>query len=456
MTDPAIGSEPPWPPIEEISADVRAGRVRPDGPAREALRRIRAAGSAAGAFTRTRPPGAVDPRGRLAGVPFAIKDNMDLAGEVTTAGTAAGGLAPAAADATVVAMLAAAGAVPVGRANMSELACAAVTENTLYGTARNPWDPRRSPGGSSGGSAVAVAAGLVPFALGTDTGGSVLIPAALTGVCGIRPTGGRVPIAGVTPLSTTLDTVGVLATRARDLRTALAEMVGPGVTPSPLGAFPPVTEPPVRDGPPLAGLRVGVLDGWFRDGCDAGVLAAVDAAVSELRRLGASLSAVRLPLAEEVTAAAKTLVWAEAAVSYRPFTDAGSPNESVRRRLLDGERVPIADYLEARRLRTRWRDEVAAVLSELDVLAAPVVPIPPPPIGVDQEEITRTLVRLTYPGCMAGTPAVSLPCGPAGALPTGMQLIGPWGGEGLLLRIADAYMTAKFSGVCPTPGSGTG
>jgi aspartyl-tRNA(Asn)/glutamyl-tRNA(Gln) amidotransferase subunit A len=451
MREPAL----PWPEVARIADDVRDGRTDPAAPARRALRRIDKDDRSLGAFTRTRMP-AVGDRGRLAGVPFAVKDNIDLAGETTTAGTVVSGRPPAAADATVVQRMRHEGAVVVGTTNMSEFACSAVTENQHYGITRNPWHLDRSPGGSSGGAAAAVSAGMVPVALGTDTGGSVLIPAALTGICGIRPTAGRISVEGVVPLSPTLDTVGVLARRVDDLQEVMSVLDVANETSSPLGSFPPVVRHDASTERPLTGTRIGVLTGWFREGCDDAVLAAVDAAVAELAALGATTTTVALPSAAAVTAAAKTIVWAEAAVAYREFTTTPPRHSSVLHRLTDGASTPVGDFIEALRVRTRWSREMAAAFADVDVLVSATTPIPAPPVGSDQETVTRTLVRLTYPGCQAGTPAVSIPCGLVDGLPIGLQLIAAWGAEGRLLDVAGTYTAAKYAGVAPIPGSGTG
>ncbi|MFI0418691.1 amidase [Spongiactinospora sp. 9N601] len=440
MNDPIVR----WPEITAMAADVRTGRTPPAEPARDALLRIGRDDRRWRAFTSTLPPAATG-EGPLAGVPFGVKDNFDVRGRVTHAGTDGAGREPAGTTAAAITLLTRAGAVLVGTTNMSELACAAVTENPWYGVCRNPWDPSHGAGGSSGGSAAAVSGGLVPFALGTDTGGSVLIPAALTGICGLRPTSGRISTAGVVLSSPTLDTVGVLAARVTDLR-AVADVLG-AQEPGPHGrAFP----------LPLAGLRVGVLHGWFRERCSAGVLAQVDGAVAELSSLGARCEPVLLPGVEDVLAAGRTIVWAEAARGYREFTGGHTANPAILRRLRDGDRISAADYRAAQDRRERWRRLVSRTFAEADILVSATTPSTAPRVGADQEEVTRTLVALTYPVSMAGTPAVSVPAGVSEGLPVGLQMIGPWDGERRLLDVATVYLAAKYRGTAPVPGGGNG
>ncbi|OPG07552.1 amidase, partial [Microbispora sp. GKU 823] len=296
-----MNGPPPLPEgtVARLAAAVRAGQAPPSGPARDALARIAELDPELHAFTQVFTDAVpVSPTGPLAGVPVAVKDNIDVEGRVTGLGRPVDERSAAARDAGAVALLRAAGAVVVGKTNLPEFASSAVTVNAHYGDARNPRDPRRTAGGSSGGSAAAVAAGMVPAALGTDTGGSVLIPAALTGVCGFRPTYGRVGTGGVIPLSPSLDTVGVIAPGPADVRELMRVLLGPW---------------PGQDGAVrLPGLRVGVLGGEFGE-AEGGVRECVEAALDLLRAAGSATRPVELPSAPRARRHARVLYAAEAA-----------------------------------------------------------------------------------------------------------------------------------------------
>ncbi|MBW4720527.1 amidase family protein [Saccharothrix obliqua] len=379
--------------------------------------------------------------GPLAGIPFSVKDNIDVRGLPTTAGSPLLGAAPAEVDASVVGVLRDAGAVVLGKTNLHELAFGITSDNAAFGPVRNPVDPTRSAGGSSGGSAVGVALGVVPFALGTDTGGSVTIPAAFCGVVGFRPSTGRYPGDGVVNLSTTRDTIGLHARTARDVRT-----VDEVITREPVDLSPAA----------LAGLRVGLPRSRFRD-LDPDVARAVRAALSTVERAGAEL--VEVDLGDDVDVAAGSgndLVFFEAPrlLARRVVgPPAGwhhrvaSPDVAALIETITAVPLPVDQYEEARAARLRLRRAYADLFGRVDVLAFPTTPVPPPPIGADRvvvlngrpAPIFATVTRNAGPGTVAGVPAVSLPAGVTReGLPVGLCLEAHPFGDSRLLRVAEA------------------
>jgi AtzE family amidohydrolase len=432
-----------------------------------ALARIRASAASLNAFTRVTEArawaeaSAVDATiaagrdaGPLAGVPYAVKNLYDLEGEVTVAGSKILRGAPAAtADATVVARLRAAGAVCLGALNMGEFAYDFVTENVHDGATRNPRDLARSAGGSSGGSGAAVAAGLVSFTLGTDTNGSIRVPASFCGVWGLKPTFGRLSRAGTFPFVASLDHVGPLAGSVRDLALAYDAMQGPDDR-DPACAMRDQSPamPDLEQG--VNGVRVAVLDGYFAGGGDPSVHAAVD-------RVAAALGAerrVELPAVAEARAAAFVMTSTEGGRLHldRLRDRAHDFDPATRDRLFAGAMLPAAWYLQAQRFRAWWRTSVLPVFEDADVLLAPATPVPATTIG--QEWMTiggrELLVRpnlglFTQPISFIGLPVIAAPIQRAsGSLPVAVQLIGrPWN-EAVLLRVARHLETM---GVCAAP-----
>jgi len=377
-------------------------------------RRIAAADGRIHAFTQVLDPGPGGD-GPLAGTPVAVKDNIDVAGAVTGLGRPLDEHPPAGRDAAVVAALRGAGALVVGKTNLPEFASSAVSGNAHYGAARNPADLTRTAGGSSGGSAAAVAAGLVPLAIGTDTAGSVLMPAALTGCCGLRPTFGLLDTTGVAPLSPSLDTVGIFGEQPGDLAVVLAALTGGTAATAP------------------ADVRIGVLGGLF-DEADKAVLESVRAAVRTLRAGGTRSSRVTLPAARDAARHGRAIYLEEVARTYAALLDPTrtyAPTVEARR----GAGDPAAAG-QARDFQPGWQAEVDVVLEELDVLLAPTTPIVAP--RLPGEEVAADLVRFTYPICLAGNPAVSIPCGTAAGLPVGLLLVGRRGADRDLLAVAAA------------------
>jgi AtzE family amidohydrolase len=438
-----------------IAAAVRAGKVRARDVVADALARIARRDVALNAFTAVLSERAradadtIDRRlaqgddpGPLAGVPFAVKNLFDIAGVSTLAGSKINAdRAPATRDATAVARLRASGAVLVGALNMDEYAYGFTTENTHYGPTRNPHDPSRIAGGSSGGSAAAVAAGLVPLTLGTDTNGSIRVPAALCGVFGLKPTFGRVSRAGVAPLAWSFDHVGPLARHVADLAAAFDTIAGPD-TLDPSCA--------TRSSPPSAGelergadgLRIAILGGHFARLAADEALAAV---ARVARALGVSRE-VTLPEVHRARAAAQVITACEAAAIHLENlrSRAVDFDPMTRDRLLAATLLPASAYLRAQRLRAWFRERVAEVFRDADVLLAPTTPWTAPAIGapwmtrIDGVEVpTRGhLGAFTQPLSFIGLPVVSVPITTPGSLPVGVQLIGRPFEEASILRVA--------------------
>lgn len=378
----------------------------------------------------------------LDGMTVVVKDNIDIAGVCGTRGSKwfADRVSPA--DATVVTRLRRAGGLILGTANMHEFAYGGTSNNPHFGAVRNPWDPGRIPGGSSGGSAAAVAAGWVTGSLGTDTGGSVRCPAALCGVSGLRPTFGVVSNHGVYPIGPISDTVGPMARRAADVGRLFAAIRGhdPLDPDSVAYAGAPAVPTNVVSG---GELRVGVPSNWFLDDVEPDVAKAVLEAVETLRGLGASIRQVEIPGSERANEVAKVLVNVEALAIHnqRLEEDPDRFGEDVVRRLrlasgLKGWEV-AALYREAKHLRVNLLEPFTAV----DVILSPTVPRAAVPIDTaEMISTTFEVTRFTYLWGIAGVPALSIPCGfSATGLPLGLQIVGPPHADLLLCAIGEAY-----------------
>ena len=444
--------------IAQAAAALRRGDASAEALTEACLARIAARDGALNAFIRVlqheareaartadRELAAGTDRGLLHGIPISVKDLFDLTGTPTTAASQVRAEHVATADAGVVARLKAAGAVIVGKTNLHEFAFGTTNEDSAYGPVRHPLDENRSPGGSSGGAAASVLAGMAFGAVGTDTGGSIRIPAAACGLVGLKPTTREIPLDGVVPLSETLDHAGPLCRSVADAAALYSVMAGR-----------PIPEERTRD---VRGLRVGVLRDYFTTLLDAEVSRAFDIACEQLTTAGARLTTVSVPHAPDIGPVYLHLVLSEAAAFHaatldsRP--DAYTPN--VRIRLEMGRYILAEDYVRAMRGREILTGEVDAALEDQDVLLLPALAIPAPKLGTttvrlsgSDEPIRNVMLRLTQLFNITGHPALSLPCGKTmSGLPIGLQLVGRRGATPDLLQAAAAIEAQCAPG---TPG----
>ncbi|PLX74394.1 MAG: Asp-tRNA(Asn)/Glu-tRNA(Gln) amidotransferase GatCAB subunit A [Azoarcus sp.] len=413
--------------------------------------------------------------GPLTGIPLAHKDVFCTEGVLTTCGSKMLSNFVSPYDAHVVSLLKNAGAVSLGKTNMDEFAMGSSNENSHFGPARNPWNPGHVPGGSSGGSAAAVAARLVPIATGTDTGGSVRQPAAFTGVTGIKPTYGAVSRYGMIAYASSLDQGGAFGASAEDCALLLSAMTGFDARDStsldrPTENYADALAPASSD-KPLAGLRIGLPREFFADGMSDEVRAAIDAAIEQYRALGATTVEVSLPNAKLAIPAYYVIAPAEASSNLSRFdgvrfghraAEYGDLNDmycksraegfgaEVKRRILVGTYVLShgyydAYYLQAQKLRRLIAEDFRKALSECDVIAGPTSPTTAWALGAMGDDPVQMYLADIYTIAvnLAGLPGLSHPCGfGAGSLPVGMQLIGNYFAEGKLLATAHQYQQA--------------
>ena len=437
-----------------IAGAVRSGAVSAVEVAEATLARIAARDPALNSFTATtRVRALADARavdaalarggdtGPLAGAPFAVKSLFDIAGLVTIAGSKIDREGePAIADATIVRRLANAGAILVGALNMDEYAYGFTTENTHYGPAHNPHDPARIAGGSSGGSAAAVGGGLVPFALGSDTNGSIRVPASLCGIFGLKPTYGRLSRAGARLLAASLDHVGPLARTVGDLAAVYDAMQGPDpLDPACAGRTVEPALPELDHG--AAGLRIAVTGGYFAGSGEAA------AAVEKVARALGVTRTIEIPEAARARAAAFVITASEGASLH--FADlktrAGDFDPMTRDRFLAGALIPANWVIAAQRFRRWYREQVLALFHDTDILLMPATPCSAPLIGQETIEIDGVALAArpylgvyTQPLSFIGLPVVAAPLRAAGALPIGVQIVAaPWR-ESAALRVARA------------------
>ena len=385
-------------------------------------------------------------RGPLHGIPISLKDNICTKGVRTTAGSRILRDFVPEHDALVVTKLKEAGAILLGKTNMHEFAYGVTSNNPHYGPVHNPWDLARIPGGSSGGSAASVAAGLCFGSIGTDTGGSIRIPASLCGVVGLKPTRGQVSDSGVIPLSPTLDCTGPLARTTRDTAILLGAIAQ---SDSPLSG----SSSARRFAAKFPKCRLGLPNEVFFDPLSDEIRQAFDAALRDFRKLGTDVRRISVPLLNESEEAGNQIAWAEATHYHQQAEHfpgrAHDYGEDVRARLEMGTKVLATCYLQSLYLRTRFIHQLLSAMDEVsvDVLAVPTTPISAPLIGEETTSLaaakhpTRALLlRNNRPANLAGIPALSIPCGfTSSGLPVGLQLIGRHTGEQTLLQIAHAY-----------------
>jgi aspartyl-tRNA(Asn)/glutamyl-tRNA(Gln) amidotransferase subunit A len=385
-------------------------------------------------------------RGPLDGVLVGVKDNIDVAGVRTTAGARFLAENTPTADATVVRLLRQQGAVVHAKLNMAELAWGATTQNATYGSCRNPWDLGCIPGGSSGGSGAAIAAGYCDVALGTDTGASVRIPAALNGVVGLRPSVGTISLAGVLPAAYTQDTVGPMARRAADAAQLTEALVGYDRA-DPFSIASSGAPATSGIGKPLDGLRVGVARTFFFDEVDDGVGEVIEAFIGWLVDQGTVEGRVPDFGAPEAHEHWTRIVQCEGAAFHRErlSTRPDDFSADVHGRLSAGLDVPATDLADSLEFRARYRRRLSSVLEDLDLIVSPVVPVDTPSVdGEDSRQRTAELGRITYPWALHEGPTLSLPVGfhPRSGHPVGVAVTGRRFDEATLFQLATAYQEA--------------
>lgn len=439
-------------------------------------------------------------RGPLHGIPIALKDNIYTKGVRTTAGSKVLADYVPAEDATVVERLRAAGAIVLGKTGMHEFAYGVTCDNPFYGPVRNPWDTTRIPGGSSGGSAAAIAAGMCAAALGSDTGGSIRIPAALCGVAGLKPTFGRVSCHGVIALCPSLDHTGPLGRTVGDVALLLEAIAGEDARDfttwrqPKLGKLEWLWAEKVRGARgegrerqgrgargkgsgkgekkkgPGAGIRLGWPKHYYFERVHEEVRAALEAAAQVYAGLGAEIVEVALPRLRDPDAPRSLIALPEARAYHERMgwwpARAADYSEESRKRMEAGAEVKAVDYVRAWEVKQEFLADYGAAFAQVDAILAPTVPAAAPVIGAtsvrvggvssehpagDDENVRSAMLRLNRPANLTGLPAISVPCGfTRGGLPIGMQLIAPAWEEAELLRIARVYETAtEWSGKQP-------
>lgn len=391
-------------------------------------------------------------RGPLHGIPVAVKDLYFTKGVRTTGGSKLFENYVPDHDAAVVEKLAGAGAILLGKTGMHELAYGITSSNPHFGVVRNPWDRERIPGGSSGGSGAAVSAGMVFMAMGSDTGGSIRIPASYCGTVGLKPTYGRVSRFGTMPLGFDLDHMGPLARSVRDAAATLNAIAGydprdEASSRRPVGDFIPELEPSIR------GLKIGLPENFYFDRVDPEVDSAVRGAFRAAASLGAEVRPLRVPDIAAVNAVARLILLAEVSALMEPHLHRRDQFGADVLALLDqGRLLPATDYVNAQRLRSRFRNEFATLWSRVDCFMTPATPITAPrigettaAIGSETEDVRLASTRLVRGINVLGFPAVSIPCGAdRRRLPIGLQIVAKPFAEALVLRVAQALFPAEI------------
>jgi aspartyl-tRNA(Asn)/glutamyl-tRNA(Gln) amidotransferase subunit A len=449
--------------IEEFSRRLRAREITSEQVTEDCLHRIESDNSRLNAFILVmweearrqareadRELAAGRDRGPLHGVPMSIKDLIDVRGTPTTAASRVREGHVADRDAPAIAHLRRAGVVFIGKTNLHEFALGTTNEDSAFGPARNPHDPTRSPGGSSGGSAASVAAGMALATIGTDTGGSIRIPAAACGTVGLKPTYDEVATAGVVPLSPALDHVGPLTASVNDAAIVHRALVGA-----------PAAKPVAPPGP-MNTLRIGVPRRFFCDLLDDEVRGRFEEAVDRLRSTGAHIEDVEVRHANDIGPVYLHIALAEAAAYHAKTLDtmADRYTQPVRLRLEMGRYILAEDYARAKVGRDLLRREVDQVLVSRDALLLPTLPIPAPILGVNsvrigtsQEPVRNVMLRLTQIFNLTGHPAIAIPSGFTSAgLPCSAQLVGTRMRTEALLRVALACEPYIAGTPSPRPG----
>jgi len=434
--------------LQSLAADLRARKVSSWELVTQSLRQIERMDSKLNAFITVTGETALQEaderdreladgidRGPLHGIPIAHKDLMRTKGVRTTAGSKIYADYVPQRDAAIVTRLHEAGAVSLGKTGLHELAYGITSNNPHFGAIHNPWDLERIPGGSSGGSAAAVAAGMVPFTTGTDTGGSIRIPASFCGIVGLKPTFGRVNIRGVLPLGFSQDHVGPLTRTVRDAAIAFQAMVD-----DPTGYVPPANLS-------LSGLRIGWPKNFFMEQVDSEVEAALLAAFQTASAIEGRVVELEVPDMNELRAAAATCLLVEAVTVVRPYLDRRADFGADVLAMLDqGKAILAIDYIEAQRTRRRIDRQFSRLFEQVDCIFTPTTPITAPRIGQTTveirgvtEEVRTAATRFTRVVNALGLPAISIPCGfSRSGLPIGLQIIAAARQEDLLLRVAAA------------------
>jgi len=464
----------------EIRAAIASRQISAVEACRSALDRIEATSPTLNAFNHVAAERALaraeaidrgGASGPLAGVPVALKDNLCVRGMRATASSKILDTFVAPYDATVVQRLEAAGAVIVGKTNCDEFAMGSSNENSAYGPVRNPWNTQTSPGGSSGGSAAAVAAQCVPLSLGSDTGGSIRQPASFCGIVGLKPTYGRVSRYGLIAFASSLDQIGPLARTSRDAALALSVLAGSDAADATSSIRPAPDYLQALTGD-VRGVRIGVPRAFVSEGVHEGVRQAFDAALATLRDAGAALIDIELPHARFAIPVYYLVCTAEASSNlarydgvrygYRSTTareaslktmysrtrDEGFGAE-VKRRIMLGTYVLSAGYydayyLKAQQVRTLLRQDYDRAFEQVDVVAMPTSPVPPFRLGEKVDDPLQMYLNdiFTVSANLAGLPGISVPCGMTDGLPIGFQILGKMFDESTILRVADTYERA--------------
>lgn len=388
-------------------------------------------------------------RGPFHGIPIAHKDLFYTRGVRTTGGSLVFRDFVPDYDATAVEKLQAAGAICIGKTNLHELAYGITSKNPHYGFVLNPRDPTRIAGGSSGGSAALIAGGFLPMTTGTDTGGSIRIPASFCGITGLKPSYGRVSRRGVLPLSFSLDHVGPLGSCVEDCALAMNAMAGPDAR-DPSCAALRAPDFNLPSPPNLNGIRIGVPMNFYFERVDEEIARAVRKSISEMERLGAFVSEIQVPDPNEINSAARIVQLSETAAVYAHYEDPKLFGADVWALIQQGKMISAHEYVNGQRIRTLFRREFDALWKKIDLLVTPTTPIAAArleeitvEIGSEREDTRMASTRLVRAINFLGEPALSMPCGKtAGGLPIGLQLISRPFSEPQLLQAAKTLEAA--------------